>query len=254
MKTFQKGQEGFSLLEVVITLAILVTIIFSISNLLRNTIDVKLSLSQKNRVTQRMNRAMQQVASDLSHAFVLTAKDIDRTQGRKRTLFRIKKSGSRGDTLEMTYMGHKALKANSKESDYSYVVYELRESEKFPHRKNLYRGELKRLPSSDFRFKEQPDMQVFVPNVKNMTFDAWRGDQWSKDGWDSQSRDTENALPHMVRVTLQFWEEDPIEGMEPHEYEEESLISMSTVVSLPYAIDFKEIKSRNSSVNFSKLE
>lgn len=247
------GEQGFSLLEVVITLAILVTIIFSISNLLRSTIDVKLSLSQKNRITQRMNRAMQQVTDDLAHVYVLDAKDYSRNGDTKRTLFRLKRNEANGDLLEMTYMNHHALKANSKESDYSFVVYELRESKKYPHRKNLYRGELPRIPEKGFRFKEKPDMKLFVPNVQKLSFEPWTGDGWSKSGWDSHGKETENKIPQMVRVSMTFWEEDPIEGMEPSHDDDELVISLSTIVGLPYSLDMKEIKSRKSSLDLSKL-
>lgn len=247
---------GFSLLEIIITLAILASIMLVISSLLRNTVDVRIALSSKNRVTQRMSRAMQQLSSDLSHTYILDAKDFDRgAVGRKRTLFRITKRADGGDQLAMTYMGHQARKANSKESDYSFVMYELQSSEQFPQRKNLMRGELLRIPSGEYKFKEQPPMTLFVPHVKNLKIDAWTGDGWSRDGWDSHQQDTENKIPQMVRITLELWEDDPIEGVEADSEEAEGpTVTISTITALPYAMNIKELKSRNTSLDLSRLE
>ena len=245
----KKDQQAFSLLEVVITLAILVTVIFAISNLMRNTFDVKVALSQKNKVTNRVNRAMQKISYDLGHAFLLHPRwQVHRTDGVSRTHFSIKKN-SKGDRLAMTYMGHEAIKANSPESDLSYLVYELRPSPKFPHRKDLYRGELLRIPEKDFRFKDDPPMRAFVKNIESLEILPWNGDDWSKSGWDSGRGDTGKILPHMVMVKITAWIDDPIEGIEPDE-SEESLVHYSTIVYLPYALDFKELKSRNSSFNW----
>ena len=249
------NDRGFSLLEVVITLAILVTIIFSVSTLLRSTVDVRLGLSSKNRVTQRMNRAMLQISSDLAHAYLLDAKNFDRGGvGRKRTLFHIKRQGGgSGDLLEMTYMGHRARRANSPESDYSFVVYEIAKSEEFSHRSNLTRGELPRIPSVEYDFKEKPPMEVFIPHVKNLRLEAWIGDSWSKNGWDSRARETENKIPQMVRVIMEFWEDDPVSGEDQLADENGRTVIISTVVSLPYAMDIKELKGRTSSLDLSKL-
>lgn len=241
---YLKSSSGFSLLEVVITLALMVVIIFAISNLMRSSFEIKDSLSNKNRITQRINVAMAKISGDLTHAFLLDSRE-KRSDNRKRTIFKIEKS-SRGDVLSMTYMAHEPMKKNSKESELSYVIYEIKESEKFPHRSDLYRGELPRIPKKDYRFKEKLDMQLFVPNIKSISFEPWRGDDWQKDGWDSTSRDTTNLLPHMVRIFIEAWTDDPVEGLEPDEISENSLTQLATVVYLPYSLDFKELRSRNS--------
>ena len=248
-QTVKNNEYAFSLLEVVITLAILVTVIFAISNLMRNTFDVKIALSQKNKVTNRLNRAMQKISYDLGHAFLLDQRNqANRTEGKNRTRFIIKKN-SKGDRLAMTYMGHDPVKANSPESDLSYVVYELKASTKFPHRKNLLRGELLRIPDSDFRFKDDPPMRAFVDNIESLEFLPWSGEDWAKNDWDSTRGETDKKLPHMVLVKITAWVDEPIEGVEPDESEED-LVHFSTIVYLPYALDFKELKSRNSSFNW----
>ena len=98
MRLIKKNDQGFSLLEVVITLAILVTIIFSVSALMRNTFDIKTSLSQKNRTTQRLNIVMQRLNDDINHAFVISSRE-ERAQGNRRTIFISKKLSKGGDKI-----------------------------------------------------------------------------------------------------------------------------------------------------------
>ena len=188
---------------------------------------------------------MQRLNDDINHAFVISSRE-ERAQGNRRTIFISKKLSKGGDKLQMTYMGHQVKNAHSKESDLSYVVYEVKASEKFPHRSNLYRGELPRIPSSTYRFKEDPPMEIFVKNIQSITFEAWKGDDWSKDGWDSSKGDTADKLPHMLRITVSAWADDPIEGVDPDELDE-AIVKYSTIAHLPYSLDFKELKSRNAS-------
>ena len=66
--SFQKA--GFSLLEVMITLGILVTMIFIVSQLLRSSFDMKMNIKEKDAVTAKLNNVMSRITYDLSHAFL----------------------------------------------------------------------------------------------------------------------------------------------------------------------------------------
>ena len=238
-----KGSSGFSLLEVMITLSILVTLIITVSELLRRTVDMKIALSEKDGVTQKLNRIMEKITYDISHAYLLSSKDHTLTGGKKNTIFKIEKA-DKGDTLSMTYTGHKPIKSNSPESSLSYVVYELAESKKHPGRKNLYRGEFPRIPED---FKENPKMELFAENVSKLILEAWNGDDWTKDGWDSTKSDMENLLPHMVRIRVAVWSEEASEGESSEDIDDAPLDQYATIVYLPNALDFNEIKERTSS-------
>ena len=143
----------------------------------------------------------------------------------------------------MTYFAHKALKKNAKESDISYVVYELRKSEKYPGRSNLYRGSFPRVPED---FKEKPTMFLFADNIESISYEAWNGDDWARDGWDSTNSTTKDILPKMVRIRIRAWSESPITASEDSD-DNAPLDQLATLVYLSHAIDFNELKQRNSS-------
>lgn len=241
--TSSSSQKGFTLLEVLITLSILVGMVFAVSQMMKASLDLRFALSQNSLITHRLSVIMNSLSHDLSHAFLVSSKNSVRTGGKKRTLFRIEKPAGSSDILSMTYMGHQAIRENAKESDMSYVVYEVKDSKTNPSRKNLYRGEFPRVPDN---FKEQPPMHLLVENVHSIKLEAWNGDGWSADKWDSSSGDSENRLPHMVRVTIKVWSQDPMEAGEKSTDSDDDFAQLGSIVYLPYALDFNEVKDRVS--------
>ncbi|MBP6218110.1 MAG: prepilin-type N-terminal cleavage/methylation domain-containing protein [Oligoflexales bacterium] len=238
-----KHHSGFTLLEVLVTLSILMSIVFAVSQVLKNSFDIRLALSRDSQVTRRLNVVLQSLNRDLSHAFLLSNKDSIRTGGRKRTIFQIEQQGE-SSILSMTYMGHKSLKADSKESDLSYVVYEVKESKKNPSRKNLYRGETPRVPEN---FKEKPQMQLLAEDIASVKLEYWNGDDWATDRWDSTQGDTANKLPHMVRITVRVWTQEALDREGSSGDKDDNMDQFSTAVYLPYALDFPELKQKSTS-------
>lgn len=239
-----RSQAAFTLIEVMITLSILMTMVFAVSQLIKASFDMKRALSQKSRVTQRLDVAMNTIVRDLSGAFIVNSKDSVRDSGKKRTIFRITKGDS--DAISFTYVGHRAINENMKESDISYVTYEVKESKAEPGRKSLYRGETPRVPKD---FNEPPRMFLLAEDIASVQFEAWNGDSFSKERWDSTMSDTKDHLPHMVRVSLQSWEESQEERLGK---DVKPSVQYTTVVFLPYALEFKEIKSPTASYSLFK--
>lgn len=240
-------ERGFSLLEVVLTLAILATLIFAVSNLLRNSFDVRFSLARKSKATQKMNIVMQQITFDLQHAFLLSSKEVLRTGGQRRTVFKIEK-GANSDSLKMSYMGHRSIQEHAKEFELSYIVYQLEAANSNSKIKNLYRGEFVRTPEEIWKLRENPKMETLARDIVSVRFDAWNGDGWSKNSWDSTGGEGVDKLPKMVRVTVKARaEEEENPDLIENEAEAGDLISYSSVVYLPYSEDFNELKAKVSS-------
>jgi len=237
--TQRNRESAFTLLEILITLSILVFIVMSVSQVIRNGFDAKDALSQKAKITHRYDVVMNALDRDLSGAFIVSSKDTTRDANHKRTLFKINKT-SESDSIAFTYIGHSAIRENAKESDVSYVMYEVRESKTEPGRKHLYRGEAPRVPKD---FKDPIPMELLAEDIAAVRFDAWQGDGYSKDKWDSTNSDTRDLMPHLVRVTVLAWEQ-------PHEdrlgKDVKPNIQYTTVMYLPLALDFNELKSRST--------
>jgi general secretion pathway protein J len=246
----QRSAGGFTLLEVIITLTILVGLVMAVSQLLRSSFDIRLGISAIGRTTQSLNTAMQRLSDDISAAYIISSKELVRPGGGKRTIFKITREGD-SDILTMTYMGHQSIQKNAKESEFSYVVYQLKASEKQPGRRHLYRGEFPRVPENAANIRELPPMVLIASNIALLQFDPWLGDDWGRDGWDSSKGDKESKLPAMVRITLRAWEESaeagpPAEGSSPEE-EEQPTVHLSTVAYIPFSVEFPSPKTRMSS-------
>ena len=122
-------------------------------------------------------------------------------------------------------------------------------SEKYPGRSHLFRGEFPRIPED---FKTDPPMKLLAEHVKSIKVQVWNGEDWHRDNWDSTRRETNNRVPQMVRVIIQAWREDSFEG-EPSETSQEELAQFATLVYLPYALDFNELKTRSKSFNLKAV-
>ena len=83
--------------------------------------------------------------------------------------------------------------------------------------------------------------------LDKIKLEAWNGDDWVRDSWDSTSGDTKNKLPHMVRIEIILWSEAPIEGVKEDE-SNQALDKYSTIVYLPNSLDMNEVKERVNSL------
>lgn len=240
----KSNQAAFTLLELLITLSLLVTIMISVSYIIRMGFDTREAISQKAKITHRFDLALGMLSRDLGGAFIISSKDTNRNATQKRTLFKLTKGDS--DTLAFTYIGHSALRENAKESDISYVVYEVKESKKEPGRKHLYRGETPRVPKD---FNDEVPMSLIAEDIASIRFEPWQGDGFSKDKWDSSNAETGNLIPHLVRVSVQAWDQAPEDRLGK---DVKPSIQYSTVVYLPMALDFNQLKAKSGEFSLTK--
>lgn len=239
---------GFTLLEVVITIGIMLGLTLAVASMLRSGIDVKTALSEKSKVLHRMTIIMDRLTMDIQHTFYVSAKDtlkngIERSM---KTLFKIDKQGT-NDRLSLTTKTHKTIHAGRYESDLTYVVYELRDSQQTPGRKDLYRGETPYIPQD---LTEEPPMRLMARDIKSLIFEFWTGDRWSKDFWDTGRGDTRNRLPHLVRFTLEAFSWERVEGDNPDTRNDQAVETMQTVIYLQDAWEYKELRDQDRSIKW----
>jgi prepilin-type N-terminal cleavage/methylation domain-containing protein len=244
-------ERGFSLIEVMITISILLALVTLISSMLRSSIDLKLSLSRDARITQRLSTAMTKVVWDIEHAFVVDRNDVARGGfGRHfKTIFRIEKIGD-GDKLRMTITGNVSGAPGAPVGDTAYVVYEVRDSRDTPGRRHLYRG-ITSATKEDF--KEDPPMTLFVHNIKTFRIMPWKGDDWSKDQWDSTRGEwRDRPLPKMVRIEIETWnDDDEIRRTSIRDQDGEgSVVAVKTIVMIQQARGMQELKQPSQSVKW----
>ncbi len=244
-------QNGFTLIEVVITVAILMSLTIAIASMLKSGFEVKAGLSEKAAMNHRLAVVMDKLANDIQLTFYVSLRDadkngIDRTM---KTVFRIEK-GPAGDKIALTTKTHQSIRAGANEAEFTYVVYDLRDSTTAPGRKDLYRAETPVIPLD---LKEEPPMRLLARNIKAVVVEPWDGAKWSKDYWDTNRGDTRNILPKMVKITVEAWLHDAREGDEHDEATDAATDKLVTAVYIEEAFPYAEINQGAKTVRWSAL-
>ena len=237
------SEEGFSLLEVILTIVILLSLTIAATNAITTSIDIRKGLSDRVRVTHELQGVFSRVVSDVTHIFIFDTRrqEYNPTVRATKTLFQ----KERDRRIAFTTMNHKPLNANSPESDQTFVVYELRANKDNSAFQDLYRGASKVIPQD---FKDDIPMQHIASRVKRFDVIPWTGEKWDEGNWDTNRSDHRNMLPRMIKIILEVYE-----IAEEQEFVSESqrpTSLLSTVVYLPRSLGLKEYKPYSGSLKW----
>lgn len=241
-------QSGYTLLEIIISISILLMMTFAVSSLMRSNIDMRFALAERAAVTHRSSLAMQKIVQDVQHSFIISSRDQIRNPGTRKNngLFKVE-VGSIGDQLWLTTMAKLPLVANNHESDTTLVVYKIEEDPEAIGRRRLMRGEAKRIPDD---LREEIPLQLLASNIKSLRIWGWRGDDWSKETWDTTRSDWRNKMPYMVTVEIEAYETDPLLASQSKDSNEEPTAKVRTVVFLPLATGFEELRQQATTIRW----
>ena len=240
------GTKGFSILEVIISIGVIVVLTLSVVVMMRSNIDMNQIISSESQVTSGLSKAMTQIASDIEHSYIISTKDVIRSTNNRNsgTIFNIESSNSK---IKLTTNSYRRYRRGEKSSDLVYVVYELKKSKINSGRSDLYRGIKKVIPKD---FKEDPEMELFVENIKTFQVLPWNGERFIKDRWDSQNSDTTNKAPMMVRVTLETWLNPPGEEGDEDFEDDKKTEKLITRLYLRNSAEYAELKEQLGTMKF----
>ena len=193
------GSRGFTLLEVMLAIAIM----GFISALLWGT------FSNTNRIKQRTEAgqdrvhaarvAMMRMTREIEMAFLSRSFDISLQE--RRTMF-VGAPHADFDELRFSWFGHQRLRADAAEADTAVVMYYV---EPDPHDRaamNLVRRETRRLEQKDPR-SIPGEAYILCPGVTRVKFQFYdyKKKEW-KEEWNTVGATGLDYLPTHVRVTL----------------------------------------------------
>ncbi len=236
--------KGFTLIEVILSIVLLVTLSLAALDVIRNTLNIKSSLGESVAVHQQVNTVMSKISMDLEHTFIIhTRKEgYNATERSTKTIFDRRTDGS----LRMTTMVRHPRVKDAHESDQTLVVYELKSDEDRSGQKILWRGESKVIPED---LGADIPMVILMNGVKDFKVSLWDGNRWLDSRWNTNRSEFRNKLPHMVRVELEVFSIPP-ENQEGKDASELPTTKSVTLVHLPRAWGLKEHRPYSGSLKW----
>ena len=199
------GQAGFTLMEVMIALAILATMMALVWGTITRTGAARRkygAISERYRIARS---ALMRINRDLTMAFISQNEDMGAMD--RRTYFMGESSGD-VDTLTFSTLAHTRLYADANEGDQTVVRYYPAPDKENRRKTNLMRRELRRPGNEKFEMLPGEADILFPEIVKfEVTYWDWKDQDW-KDEWDTQAADGPGfRLPDRIKVLLTFVDE-----------------------------------------------
>ncbi len=218
--------RGFTLLEVLIAVAVLGLIGGLTFKSFETANDLKKRIEKAEERDQMMRAALSRMAREASMTFLSEHYDKKRYKTRP-TLFRLK-DGRREAHLLFTSFAHERLHTDAKESDQGIFEYDLGASEDGSGRIDLFRRSKAII---DEEFERGGEKQALAEDVLQFSVQCWdpKDREW-RDEWDSNSvqRTGGVLLPPRVKLTLVFKDEN----------DKEKTLTTQTKLFLGQPLDF----------------
>jgi hypothetical protein len=241
-----QAESGMTFLEITFAMMLLLLLTMTSANMIRDGIDMRLALSEQGRVTHRLQGALDKISQDLQHAFLLNRQrqELNFVARATKAWFEVDRRGA-SSLLRLTTTTHKPLREHAKESDQTFVVYQLAKDEK-TGLTHLMRGETRVLPQD---FDRDVKMRTFIKYIKRFQVLPWTGNRWQEE-WNSSKSDFRDTLPQMAEIVIEAWEINPLIEEAIDNEEEIATTTLRTVVYLPGSWGMKEVKEPSSTIKY----
>jgi len=236
------NQRGFTLIEVLVSIAILAFVMAAVWTAIGQLLDSKERVERRDAVFQEGRVALRKLTDDVQQAFLTPAPALSTatseggvaapaevaTRPRPISFFIGDDSGER-DTVRFTSLSNMRLFKNAKESEQCKVSYGVEPSKDDTKVQNLVRMFV---PALDEKDTVEGTSYVLAENVREFNIEYYdqRKLEWVR-AWNTTLLDWKDRLPRAVRVTLSFPDPD----------EETESIVMMTATMVPLStgpIDF----------------
>lgn len=213
--------KGFTLMEIVIAIAITSFIGLGIGVAFNNTIKAKETIEKTAEHYRMLRTAMARMTREIGAAYVSDRYDSKRYRDAfdRPTNF----IGAR-DKLMFTSLAHQRLSSDAKESDQMVVEYQVKTSTEkgVRNRNDLIRREKVVLEE---RMERGGTEDVLFEGAKKIEFQYWNSErkQW-EDEWDTRRTDRKSILPTRVKIVLTALDE----GGKEVKYTTQSRIMLNT--------------------------
>ncbi len=214
MKCSSTYHAGFTLVEVMVALALLATVTTAMWSTMATSFETKDRVLEINDRYHEGRQMMTRMSRELRMAFLRAEVPEEFREEAPAVVTRFK---GEDDEIYFASTAHLRIKGNTRESDQCEIAYFLKRGE----RDNGYRGKtLYRREST--RLDDDPEKGGYIypvlDGVKTFELAYWDdeneigNDAWQSD-WNSHENALEPLLPARIKITLEL--EDPEEGRPP---------------------------------------
>ncbi|AKU91327.1 type II secretion system protein GspJ [Vulgatibacter incomptus] len=191
-------KRGFTLLEVMIALAIVTVLAALVYGSFNPTYQAKMLVEEQAERYHGLRLAMGRMARELSMAYV--SDRYDSNQLRERPTQFVANHSSNRDKLRFTTFAHERLYEDVKESDQALVEYRVDRDPEDPRKNALIRREKTVI---DERPADGGAETVLATDIDGLNFEFWdvKKKEWVTD-WDTTEQAYSNRLPERVRITI----------------------------------------------------
>jgi general secretion pathway protein J len=204
MRRSVHGQSGFTLIEIMLALALMAFVTSLLWGTFAQTAKIKKRIESAQDRTHTVRVALMRMSREIEMAF-RSGSDAIGTQER-RTMF----SGTSHndfDQLQFSWFGHQRMRVDAPEGDTAVVTYLTMSDLENPMVTNLMRRETKRLEAKDMKLIPA-ETYMLCPDVARLKFAYYdyKQKEWREE-WDTTKADGQQYMPTQVRISLTVLDE-----------------------------------------------
>jgi general secretion pathway protein J len=199
-----RGQGGFTLIEIVLALALLAFLTSLLWGTFAQTAKVKKHVEQVQDRTHTVRVALMRMSREIEMAFVSASESVGIQE--RRTMFSGTAHGD-FDELRFSWFGHQRMRADAAEGDTALVHYFTAPDPEDPMATNLMRRETRRLEAKDAKLLPG-ETYLLCPAIARLklAYYDYKQKDWREE-WDTTKADGMKYLPTQVRISLTVLDE-----------------------------------------------
>jgi type II secretion system protein J len=194
----RNAQQGFTLLEMLIALAIVAMMMFVAYSVTAQIGGDKKFVAKVADRNHELRVGMTRMVHDISMSYLSQNEKTDILE--PRTVFMGKRSGEA--ILQFSSFAHRVMWADANESEQTMISYFTAPDPYDRQTTNLVRRETRRMTDEGYD-SEKAEIDVLVHNIEEIEFEYWnwRDNDWQSE-WDSTNDSERGRLPTRVRIKL----------------------------------------------------
>ncbi|MFT3692147.1 MAG: type II secretion system protein GspJ [Kofleriaceae bacterium] len=200
----RRAQAGMTLLEIMVSSAIIVMMMTLAWKTISNTSEAKKQYEQYEERNHELRQALDRVVRDFEAMYISANEDPTYAQTHPRTML-VAKPRSPVPSVRFSTMNHRNLWADAHESDQTVIEYMSREDPEQKSKIDWVRREQRR-QSNQPPEQEPSDYDVLLSDIKNVKieFFNWKTVEW-QETWDTMQTDGQKGyLPSRVKITVTY--------------------------------------------------